>query len=224
MRYLRILLGICLLVTLAGCLGALSPDDTTPTAEPTPLPTATPGQTPTATSTPTPTATATPEPTPLPTPTPTQTPTPTATPTPEPQNKVGTINEWVETRHNGTRMRIKMADYFTTDEIEKSDGGTRSPDEGNTYLVAEVFVTSSFGGPVTIGRSQWSYTDITGTTYSPANAATDDVADSYPAEMTLQNDGIQRKIVFEVQYYNDVTFRIVPYGSQSGGTVTFEGS
>ncbi len=139
MRYLRILLGICLLVTLAGCLGALSPDDTTPTAEPTPLPTATPGQTPTATSTPTPTATATPEPTPLPTPTPTQTPTPTATPTPEPQNKVGTINEWVETRHNGTRMRIKMADYFTTDEIEKSDGGTRSPDEGNTYLVAEVF-------------------------------------------------------------------------------------
>lgn len=204
MRYLRILLGICLLVTLAGCLGALSPDDTTPTAEPTPLPTATPGQTPTATSTPTPTATATPEPTPLPTPTPTQTPTPTATPTPKPEDKVGTIDEWVKMRHNGTRIQIKVSNF------EVSGGGDKR------RVVADVFVTALPGDPVTIGRSQWSLVDITDTAHSPVGDG------DYPSETTLQNDGIQRTIVFEVQYYRDITFRIVPYGSQSGGTVTIK--
>ncbi|ERG98856.1 MAG: hypothetical protein J07HQX50_02904, partial [Haloquadratum sp. J07HQX50] len=41
-----------------------------------------------------------------------------------------------------------------------------------------------------------------------------------PSETTIQGDSVQRTVVFELQYYRDITFRIVPYGSQSGGTVT----
>lgn len=197
MKHLSILVGICLLVALAGCVGVLSSNDDTSTPELTPSPTVAP-VTPTPTPTPTPTSTATMTPTPTPTATP--------TPTPEPEDQVGTIREWIGTQHNGTEIQVKVTEYKISD----------SDEENTKRVIVDVSLSANPGDPVTIGRTQWSLIDITDTAHSPTGDG------DYPDEMTLQADGVQRTIIFEVQYYRDITFRVVPYGSQSGGTVTIE--
>ncbi len=193
MKHLSILVGICLLVALAGCVGVLSSNDDTSTPELTPSPTVAP-----VTPTPTPTSTATMTPTPTPTATP--------TPTPEPEDQVGTIREWIGTQHNGTEIQVKVTEYKISD----------SDEENTKRVIVDVSLSANPGDPVTIGRTQWSLIDITDTAHSPTGDG------DYPDEMTLQADGVQRTIIFEVQYYRDITFRVVPYGSQSGGTVTIE--
>ncbi|WP_372479881.1 matrixin family metalloprotease [Halomicrobium sp. HM KBTZ05] len=126
------LLGLVVLVTLAGCSGLLVSEDATPTVSETATPTAvesqtaTPTATPTATetATPTPTATETPTPTPTPSPTETATPSPTETATQTPDDTLSSDNPWgqeivpvrindsADDGRNTTALTLRTIDYW----------------------------------------------------------------------------------------------------------------
>jgi len=205
--------------------------ETSPTATPESLSTATMTATTTATrnSTPSPTSTSTstltptPEPTPIPTPTPTATPTPTPTPTPSPDPAVGTVGEWIETTHNGTNVRVQVVEYRVTETIEKQGGGTRDAPDDERFVVAEVWISADPGNPITVGRDQWTFVDVTNTNHTVNNGATNDLSNSFPQEAVIQGDAERGQVVWTTPYWRDVTVRVEPYSGQSGRTTRIKG-
>jgi hypothetical protein len=94
-------------------------------------------------------------------------------------------------------------------------------DEDKRYVIADVWINMFPGDKVDVGRNQWSLVTIDDNEFSP-DGATGNIEGGCPKQETLHADSQNCKVVWEVKEWEFISFKIVPYGNQSGDTVYFE--
>jgi|GEM_PF-3089966 len=218
---LSVALALCLV--LAGCGAGGSSPTATPTDAPTATPSPTPGPTasPTATATATATATPTATPTETPTHTPTETPTPTPTPapTPRPEEIEVAVAQWADYETQGTELGYQITSWRDADSIE---GVGQAPD-GESWIIANVWIRNTGGESARIGYTQFSMEDFNGITRSPDREAMANASNTLAQSRVLTpNDGIRVRVIFLTNAPDQPTFYIEPYGRTEGPTVVVE--
>jgi len=211
------------LLVLAGC-GAGGPSPTAtptamPTATPTASPTASPTATPTATATATPTATATATPTATPTPTPTATPTPEPTAAPRPEEVTVGLAQWAEYDTQGTTLGYQIESWRDADYVE----GVGNAPEGQTWMIANVWIRNRGGEAARIGWTQYQMEDFNGVTRSPDREAMANASETLDeSRLITPGDGVRARVIFLTNAPDQPTFYIEPHGNSEGPTVIVE--